>query len=88
VSISVIVPTKNEADNIRGLLRTIPTDIELVVCDASTDPTVDVALELRPDRTIVVHAPGTIAEARQRGAHVASGDVLVFSDADVEFDAS
>jgi len=87
VTISVIVPTKNEASNIPALLATLPPTVELVVCDASTDDTVAVITRLRPERTVIVQAPGTIAEARQRGARASSGDVLLFTDADVEFDA-
>ena len=85
--VSVIVPTKNERQNLPMLLATLPSDVELVLCDASNDGTADLALALRPARTRVVHAPGTIAEARQLGVTESTGDVLVFSDADVAFNA-
>lgn len=87
VSVSVIVPTKNEATNLPHLLASLPAEVELVVCDASTEGTASVAVTLRPDRTLVVDGPGTVAEARQRGAQASSGNILVFTDADVEFDA-
>src|SRR5262249_5121350 len=45
------------------------------------------ALSLRPTNTIVLAAPGSIAAARQAGAGVSSGDLLVFADADIELDA-
>jgi GT2 family glycosyltransferase len=35
----------------------------------------------------VLAAPGSIAAARQAGAEIARGEVLVFADADVEFEA-
>lgn len=83
--ISVIVPTKNERQNLPRLLATLPPDVELIVCDASDDGTPELALALRPERTCVIQAPGTIAEARQQGAQASTGEILVFSDADVAF---
>lgn len=85
-NISVIVPTKNEANNICRFLASVPQEVELVVCDASSDDTRYLVKSLRPHRTVIVDAPGTIAEARQIGVEASSGEVLVFSDADVEFD--
>lgn len=87
VTVSVIVPTKNEIDNIPHFLASVPDDVELVVCDASHDATPALISRLRPRRTVIVKAPGTIAEARQQGALASSGDVLVFTDADIAFDA-
>lgn len=84
--VSVIVPTKNEAGNILHLLVSLPPQVELVVCDASTDRTTAIVRRRRPRRTRILHAPGTIAEARQTGARASSGDILVFTDADVVFD--
>jgi glycosyltransferase involved in cell wall biosynthesis len=88
MSVSVIVPTKNEQANIAHLLESLPAEVQLVLCDASTDATRAVVAEHRPINTLIVDAPGSIAEARQRGALTSSGDILVFSDADVEFDSS
>ena len=51
-----------------------------------TDATRSVIEAVRPRNTLVVNAPGTIAEVRQRGALVSGGDIFVFTDADVEFD--
>jgi glycosyltransferase involved in cell wall biosynthesis len=85
MSISVVVPTKNEERNIPYLLASVPPDIQVVVCDASSDGTPGLVARLRPKNTLILEAPGTIAEARQRGALASSGDVLVFTDADVEF---
>jgi GT2 family glycosyltransferase len=86
-SISVVVPTKNERENLPRFLASLPPDVELVLCDASDDDTPELARALRPAETIVLAAPGSIAEARQIGAEAASGEVLVFADADVELDA-
>jgi len=86
-SISVVVPTMNERDNVPRLLASLPPDIELVLCDASNDGTPELALALRPTGTVVRAAPGSIAAARQAGVEASSGDLLVFADADVELDA-
>jgi glycosyltransferase involved in cell wall biosynthesis len=87
LSISVIVPTKNERQNLPRFLASLPPDVELVLCDASDDGTSELALALRPDATTVVDAPGSIAAARQAGATVSSGALLVFADADIALDA-
>jgi glycosyltransferase involved in cell wall biosynthesis len=85
-SISVVVPTRNEVANIPHLLASVPRGVEVVVCDASTDATRQVVHRLRPDSLVLPAETGTIAEARQRGADVSNGQVLVFTDADVVFD--
>jgi glycosyltransferase involved in cell wall biosynthesis len=84
---SVVVPTKNERQNLPRFLASLPGDVELVLCDASDDGTPELALAHRPRNTVVLAAPGSIATARQAGAEIAGGDVLVFADADVEFEA-
>jgi glycosyltransferase involved in cell wall biosynthesis len=84
--ISVIVPTKNERQNLPRFLASLPPDVELVLCDASDDGTPELALALRPAGTVVLATPGSIAAARQAGAEASSGDLLVFADADVELD--
>lgn len=84
VRISVIVPTKNERQNLPRLLATIPPEVELLVCDDSDDGTPDLARELRPANTRVLAVQGSIAAARQAGAEASTGDLLVFTDADVE----
>jgi glycosyltransferase involved in cell wall biosynthesis len=86
-TVSVVVPTKNERENLPRFLASLPADVELVLCDASEDGTPELARALRPNHTIVLAAPGSIAEARQVGAEAASGEVLVFADADIELDA-
>ena len=56
--VSLIIPTLNEAENLRHVLPTLPSVVdELVIVDGgSTDGTVEVVRELRPDATIV-HDP-------------------------------
>jgi glycosyltransferase involved in cell wall biosynthesis len=84
-AISVIVPTKNERHNLPQMLASLPPDVELLLCDASDDGTPEVALRLRPENTRVLTVEGSIAAARQAGAEACTGDLLVFSDADVVF---
>lgn len=86
-TVSVVVPTRNERENLPGFLASLPPDVELVLCDASDDDTPELAMRLRPDNTRVLAVKGSIAAARQIGAEASSGEVLVFADADVELDA-
>ena len=91
VKISVIVPAFNEEKLLPGSLRSIRAamaafaprgwESELVVCDNnSTDRTAEVA---RAAGAVVVFEPvNQIARARNRGAGAASGDWLIFVDAD------
>lgn len=85
--VTVIVPTKNEAENIGIFLESLPATVHLMVVDASTDETPDIVERLRRRRTTVIREPLTIPEARQRGAELATTEWLIFTDADVVFDA-
>lgn len=87
--ISVVLPAKNEA---AGLRRTLPAlrallpDAEIIVVnDGSTDDTAAVAAELGARVLSSPYAMGNGA-AVKRGARAASGDVLVFMDADGQHD--
>ncbi|HMP82065.1 MAG TPA: glycosyltransferase [Verrucomicrobiota bacterium] len=91
MKVSVIVPAFNEErllaetlDRIRSAMRAFADrdwQTELIVCDNnSTDRTPDIAREAG---AIVVFEPvNQIARARNRGAAAATGDWLVFVDAD------
>jgi len=89
MKISVILPAKNEAE---GLARTLPRlgslmpDAEVIVVDdGSTDETAAVA---RQCGARVLSAPYSMGNgaAIKRGARAATGDVLVFMDADGQHD--
>ena len=83
--ITSIVPTRNEIRNIPAFLGSIPPDIRLIVVDASSDDTPRCIGEMRPNNTVVLRYPGTIAEARNAGTAAARTSWLVFTDADVTF---
>ena len=90
-SVTVIIPARNEEHSIgelvtsvRAQLRDGPSLEVLVVDDGSSDTTAEVA---RQAGAVVLSVPpqeggGNPAVARNRGAAVASGDVLIFLDAD------
>lgn len=91
-SVSVVVPCKNEEDNIAGLVERIPemgagTEI-IFVDDRSTDATADRVTEAArrlPRRDIkLVRGPGQGKGAACRaGFDTARGDVLMILDADM-----
>jgi glycosyltransferase involved in cell wall biosynthesis len=91
VRLSLVVPAFNEERLIAGTLRHLSAGIEvlqrhgwsgeLIVCDNnSTDRTAEVARAA--GATVVFEAVNQIARARNAGARAASGDWLLFVDAD------
>ncbi|MBK1724892.1 glycosyltransferase family 2 protein [Thiocystis violacea] len=85
--VTLVLATRDEAHNIRRFLSSVPTELALVVVDASRDETPELIGRLRPERTLVLREPGNVTRARQRGTEVARSPWLLFSDADVEFAA-
>ncbi len=85
-SITVVVPTRNEAHNIPAFLASLPEKANLLLVDHSDDDTVAVVERLRPCNTRILSCPCTVTEARQAGAEAADTPYLLFSDADVSFD--
>jgi GT2 family glycosyltransferase len=83
--ITLVLATRDEAHNIGTFLESIPQELWLVVVDASRDETPDLIEARRPERTLVLREPGSVTQARQRGAEVADTQWLLFSDADVVF---
>jgi glycosyltransferase involved in cell wall biosynthesis len=83
--LTVIVPTRNEAANIRAFLESLPKTLALIVVDAGDDATADIVANIRPEHSLVLRHLSPISEARQRGAEAASTPWLLFTDADVQF---
>lgn len=83
-TVSVIVPTLNEAQNLPHVFARLPEGIaELIVVDGrSTDSTVAVARELRPDVVIVAQPGRGKGDALRAGFEAATGDIIVMLDAD------
>ena len=84
-TLSIILPAKNEAEGLRGTLPALklayPEAEIIVVDDGSSDATAQVAAE---HGARVLSSPYSMGNgaAIKRGARAASGDILVFMDAD------
>lgn len=89
--LSIVLPAKNEAEGLRrtlpGLRQRFPEAEILVVDDGSTDATAEVAQSLGVKVLSSPYAMGNGA-AIKRGARAASGEVLVFMDADGQHDGA
>ncbi len=90
MDVSVVIPCYDAAGylarTVRSVLdQTLPPAEVIVVDDGSTDASLDVALSLRSacDRVrVVAQRSGTAAGTRNVGALAASGEALMFLDAD------
>jgi glycosyltransferase involved in cell wall biosynthesis len=82
--VSVLIPTLNEAKNLPWLLPRIPEWVhEVIIVDGrSTDNTVEIARQLRPDVKIVMEPRRGKGAAVRSGFIAATGDVVVMLDAD------
>jgi len=89
MSLSIILPAKNEADGLRKTLPALraafPEAEIIVVDDGSTDATAAVAQSLGVSVHSSPYSMGNGA-AIKRGARAATGEVLVFMDADGQHD--
>jgi len=82
--ISVIIPTRNEAENLPFVLPHIPSMVsEVILVDGhSIDGTVAVARQLLPTIRIVKQAGKGKGDAIRAGLAVSTGDILIMLDAD------
>ena len=89
MKISIILPAKNEAEGLRrtlpGLGAVLPGAEVIVVDDGSTDDTASTAKSLGARVLSSPYSMGNGA-AIKRGARAATGEVLVFMDADGQHD--
>jgi glycosyltransferase involved in cell wall biosynthesis len=83
-TVSIVIPAKNEAQNISWVLERIPAWVdEIVLVDGqSTDGTIDAARHVRPDIVIVEQKSRGKGLALQAGFAAATGDFIVMLDAD------
>lgn len=83
-TVSVVIPTLNEAENIAWALARLPEDLhEVVLVDGrSTDGTVEAALRERPDIRVVLEPRRGKGAALRAGFAAATGDYIVMIDAD------
>lgn len=88
LKVSFVIPAYNEASRIQktigAITQHVPNNIfyEIIVVDhGSQDDTIKMVEATAA--TVLSHPEGTIASLRNHGAQNASGDILVFLDADV-----
>ena len=86
--VSVVVPTLNEAENLKWLLPRLPVWIhELIIIDGcSTDGTPEVARALYAGVRIITETRSGKGVALMSGFEAATGDVIVMLDADGSMD--
>ena len=87
LTISVVIPTLNEAYNIGPVLQQLDGFDNIVLVDGySSDGTVEIARSLRPDLQLVQREPAGKGDALRAGFAVAKGDVIAIMDADGSMD--
>ena len=87
LSVSIVIPTWNEAANIGPVLRRLGRFDDIILVDAfSEDGTVERALDERPDLRVVSRSPQGKGDALRAGFAEATGDVIVIMDADGSMD--
>jgi glycosyltransferase involved in cell wall biosynthesis len=81
--VSVVVPTYNEAKNLPHVFGLMPEVHEVIVVDGrSSDGTIEVARQLRPDVKIVRQTRRGKGNALACGFEAVTGDIVVMLDAD------
>ena len=86
---SVVLPAKNEAANLRHVLPRLDSAYEVILVDGhSVDGTVDVAREVRPDIRLISQTRKGKGNALASGFLAATGDIVVMFDADGSADAA
>ena len=87
-SISLVIPTKNEEENLKHILPYVPSIVsEIIIVDGhSTDRTVEVAKEIIPTAKIVYQNNKGKGSALSKGLCEAAGDIVVMLDADGSMD--
>ena len=82
-TVSVVIPTLNEARNLPFVFGLLPDVFEVIVVDGrSSDDTVAVARSLRPDIRVISQTRKGKGNALACGFAAARGDIIVMLDAD------
>jgi glycosyltransferase involved in cell wall biosynthesis len=84
MTVSLVIPVRNEARNIAWVLEQITDDVhEIILVDGdSTDATLTTALSYRSDLVVVPQQGTGKGSALRTGFLAATGDVIVMMDAD------
>ena len=86
-TVSAVVPTLNEAENLRWLLPRLSGVDEIIIVDGeSRDGTAEIARCIRPDAVIINQPPTGKGAAMRAGFRTATSDVIVAIDADGSMD--
>jgi peptidoglycan/xylan/chitin deacetylase (PgdA/CDA1 family) len=82
--ITVVIPTRNEAQNLDYVLPYIPAMVsEVILVDGhSTDDTIAIAKQLRPDIRVINQTRKGKGDALRIGFAAATGEIIVMIDAD------
>ena len=82
-TVTIVVPAKNEAANLREVLPRLPPVHEVLLVDGnSVDDTIDAARETMPDIRVVRQTRRGKGNALACGFLAATGDIIVMFDAD------
>lgn len=84
IRISVVIPVRNEAENLRYILPRIPSIVsEIILVDGhSTDNTIAVAKQLLPEIRIIEQKGKGKGDAVRLGFSACTGDIVVMLDGD------
>lgn len=87
--VSIVIPTLNEAANLRHVLPLLSLDHELILVDGgSVDGTIETAREMRGDIRVIQQTRKGKGNALACGFEAATGDIIVMFDADGSADAA
>jgi len=87
LTLSVVIPTLNEAGNIAAVLRQMSPSHDVILVDGySQDGTVEIAKSIRPDIRVLQRPPRGKGDALRAGFAAATGDVILIMDADGSMD--
>lgn len=87
LTLTVVIPTLNEAENIVPVLRQLRRFDDILLVDGfSSDGTPELARIERPDVRIIQRPPRGKGDALRAGFAEATGDVIVIMDADGSMD--